>query len=460
MKPIVHFRRTPLYRGSPWNYRTQYEIVNWCIFILWILRIGSPAAWTLSAFQVKGQDGRYHSAPGPTEIYVVFTQAIVAIILFSVPQYVLSSYFIQIPVYILIIEICQYHAYLMIFRPAIDSRYVQYNFSRTIILTIFSYQGLISLFAIVYAGRFADQFSIAELNGISAWSLSAGILAGTGYSGITPKAGTVAALVGGVESIVGILFLTTILGIALSRASAKAITTTVWQGQHLVDPHEIRNALFKNGTGEAIERLQERLQIDLWVTGGWLRSYALGREAYEGDVDLLVADLSHEKLAELLVEKNIRFKRGRLGGFQFSPAPRVTIDCFSTLSFGPAVSVQESFGFFNATVNAAAFKFSSPGTFFCHSLFEPDATKRLLRILPDGLWRQQEQERGRSLIATLLLLNRENLTLVPDSTTRELVGSIANDERSVQQCNFICNMLDQAGRHHEAEIIRRWLSRP
>jgi hypothetical protein len=198
--------------------------------------------------------------------------------------------------------------------------------------------------------------------------------------------------------------------------------------------------------------------LDIWVTGGWLRSFALGRDGYEGDVDLLVSDLSHEDLARRLLAKGIRFGRSRLGGFKFSPIPGVKIDCFSTSAFGPAVSIQESFAYFNATVNAAAFKFSSPDTFFLHPLFEHDANKRLLRILPDGLSQQPIHERARSLVGTLHLLTREQLSLVPDPSTRKLVQSVAKDEHFIYSCNFICKVLEQSSRPHEAEIIRGWLA--
>jgi hypothetical protein len=455
---IDHLKRTPLYRGSPWNVRTQYWIVNWCVLVLWFLRIFSPAAWILMVFQVQDREGRFHSAPKPTELYVLIMNTCVPFILFALPTTWLSHWAFLVASVLLIIEVCQRHIYLMVIRPAIDQTYTQYNFARTMLLTLISYQGLISLFGIAYLSRFSDQFSISEFNPVAAWSVSAGILTGTGFSGITPKPGTTAALLGGIESIVGILFLTTILGLALSRASAKAIDTPMLRGAQLVNPGQIRNALSSSGKAEAIDYLQGVLQTDLWVTGGWLRSFALGHETYDGDVDLLVSDLSHEDLARVFVEKGIKFTRARLGGFKFSPVPGVKVDCFSTHAFGAAMSIQESFRYFNTTVNAAAFKFSSPEFFFSHPLFDHDVSKRLLRILPDGLQQQPLHERGRSLVATLRLLTRDNLALFPDDSTRDLVRSVAKDEQFIFGCRFICKLLIEANRQHEAAVLSGWLN--
>lgn len=362
--------RTPLERGAPWNFQTQYGIVNWSVSAIWFLRLASPAAWILSLFQVQDNTGRYHAAARPTELYVLLTHGCCTLLFLALaPRPWISSWVVTAAVILLIVEVCQYHFYLMILRPSIDRAYAQYNFSRTLILTLVSYQGLITLFSILYLGRLESQFSVTKLSRASAWFLSAGILTGTGYSGITPKPGSVAAVIGGAESIVGILFLTAILGLALSRVSARAIDAAVTRSPRLIDPQEIRRALKAAGQSEVIDRIQTALQADVWVTGGWLRSYALGQHDYNGDVDLLVDGLSHEALARRLESNGIRFSRSRLGGFRFEPAPGIKIDCFSTSAFGQAVSVQESFGYFNATVNAAAFKFSDPDTFFVHPLF-------------------------------------------------------------------------------------------
>ena len=309
--------RTPFDRGAPWNFKTQYEIVNWCISAVWVLRLASPAAWILSAFQVQDSTGRYHAAARPTELYVLLTHGVCTLLFLALaPRSWLSSWIATAAAFLLIIEICQYHFHLMILRPAIDRGYIQYNFARTLILTLLSYQGLITLFAILYLGRFESSFGMAHLGRASAWSLSAGILTGTGYSGISPNPGSVAAVVGGAESVLGILFLTAILGLALSRVSARALDVAVTRSPRLIDPQEIRRAIQKAGQAEAIDRIQTALQADVWVTGGWLRSYALGQYDYNGDIDLLVDGLSHDALAQRLEAAGIRFSRSWFKGIQ------------------------------------------------------------------------------------------------------------------------------------------------
>ena len=199
-------RRLPFHRGPPWNFRTQYLLVNWAIVVLWLLRNASPAAWILSLFQVEDREGREHTAPTPTEVYVVLVHATIPLALFLLPSAWISHWAVALIAALLILEICQYHLYLMVIRPVIDRGYTQYNFARTMLLTLISYQGLVSLFAIVFVSRFSDQFTVPSLDPVAAWSLSAGILTGTGYSGISPKAGSLASIVGGIEALVSVLF--------------------------------------------------------------------------------------------------------------------------------------------------------------------------------------------------------------------------------------------------------------
>jgi hypothetical protein len=65
------------------------------------------------------------------------------------------------------------------------------------------------------------------LGRISAWAMSAGIFTGTGFSGITPNPSTTASVVAGFQSIIGILFLSVIVGLVLGRASGTSDNSTV-----------------------------------------------------------------------------------------------------------------------------------------------------------------------------------------------------------------------------------------
>lgn len=423
------------------------------------MRISSPAAWILSGFQVKDREGRSHAAATPIELYVLTVSFCILSLLFLAPKDILQHWIVSSIATIFIIEICQVHAFRMLVRPIIDRTYVQYNFARTMVLTLISYQSLISLFALIYVCSLSNQFNITgdKFNSWAAWSLSVGILTGTGYSGIVPTAGTVASLIGGIESIIGIFFLTTIIGLALTRVSARSIEGAISRGPHLVNFDKIRSALIWSGKAASIDLIQNALQTDVWVTGGWIRSAALEQEDYDGDIDLLVDNLTHDELEKRLTANNITFVRGRLGGFKFSPTTGVNIDCFSTRTFGPAVSIQEAFAYFNATINAAAFKFSDPDTFLLHPQFQHDALQRLLRILPNGLRLQPEEQRAKSMTITLQHLVRDNLALVTDPSTRELVRGLAPSSVFAAECKTLCKLLDAAGRHHEAEVIRGWL---
>jgi hypothetical protein len=214
-------KRMPLRRDPPWDTKTQYFIVNASIFLLWLLRLISPAAWILSVWPAKKPE---HPSALRTEIYVLAVNTLSLIVLFVVPtnwiRYQISSAF----VILLIVENFQYHLYLMVFRPVIDKSYSTYglnNFPRALMLTLISYQGLVTLFAFVYLSTFSACFNPpGDLTRISAWALSAGILTGTGFSGISPKVGSNASIVGGIESIMGMVFLATIVALVVGRAAA------------------------------------------------------------------------------------------------------------------------------------------------------------------------------------------------------------------------------------------------
>jgi hypothetical protein len=68
---LVWAHRTPLNRRPPWNYRTDYTIVNWFVSFIWLLRVASPSAWILShpRFQIPGQGNRFYVKSGAAEKY-------------------------------------------------------------------------------------------------------------------------------------------------------------------------------------------------------------------------------------------------------------------------------------------------------------------------------------------------------------------------------------------------------
>jgi hypothetical protein len=219
-------KTTPLRKEPPWNERTQHRIVNFFINLLWLLRIFSPAAWILSFCRVEDREDGISSSAWRTELYVLTINVLFLIALVAAPIQWVQHWLASIIIVLFILDTCQYHVYLMIVRPEIDKAYSQYSFTRTILLTLISYQGLITLFGLLYLSIFSDSFNglppdNPNLNRASAWALSAAILTGSGFSGIVPKPGTSASIIGGIESIIGIIFLTTILALAVNRASVK-----------------------------------------------------------------------------------------------------------------------------------------------------------------------------------------------------------------------------------------------
>jgi hypothetical protein len=225
---LAWFNRSPLCRQAPWNESSRYVLVSWSVLLFWVLRILSPAAWTLSIAPPRTGDAAEHPSAWRTELYVVVTNLIYLAALLILPLRCIESPVATVTIVLLILESCQYHIFLMVLRPVIDKSFTTFgphNFARTIMLTLISYLGLITLFALLFLSIFADSFNLPvdspKLNRTSAWATSAGILTGSGFSGISPKPGTPASIAAGVESIIGIIFLTTIFALALGRAAAE-----------------------------------------------------------------------------------------------------------------------------------------------------------------------------------------------------------------------------------------------
>jgi hypothetical protein len=222
------FDRSPLRRQAPWNEGSQYGLVNGSVLLFWMLRILSPAAWILSIAPPRASDVTGHPSAWRTELYVIVTNLIYLAALLILPLSYIQSPVATVIIVLLILEGCQYHIFLMVLRPVIDKSFTTFgphNFARTIMLTLISYLGLITLFALLFLSVFADSFNLPvaspKLDRTSAWATSAGILTGSGFSGISPKPGAAASIAAGIESIIGIIFLTTIFALALGRAAAE-----------------------------------------------------------------------------------------------------------------------------------------------------------------------------------------------------------------------------------------------
>ncbi|MEQ1935057.1 MAG: hypothetical protein ABL962_14455 [Fimbriimonadaceae bacterium] len=155
------------------------------------------------------------------ELYVVGV-LVLSFTFMILPRSELSSAIVVVSSAIFIVEIVQYHFYLLLIRPYIDATYIQYSSVRTIILTLISIASLNTLYADLYLFGMKPNF-VGEISAFSAWAFSVGQFTGSGYAPINVVDGPVFAIVSASEQICGVFFLVVILALALSRLGLREI---------------------------------------------------------------------------------------------------------------------------------------------------------------------------------------------------------------------------------------------
>lgn len=208
-------KSNPLMRTGPWAYRSPYPVENIFISLLWLIRVFSPGSWWGAAFSYKGNDGRYHARPIPTEIYLglVFLFGIIAGLTDLFARYPKTVTLLAI---LFIVEIAMHHFWIMLIRPRIDKSYVQYSGLRTIILTCIAYINIVNLYSALYLNTFGNHFD-PQIRPWLAWAYSTGEITGSGYSGVRADASVLLALTSGSEKLIGVLFLAFIVSLSLGK---------------------------------------------------------------------------------------------------------------------------------------------------------------------------------------------------------------------------------------------------
>lgn len=215
--------QNPLRRQYPFTHHSGYFIVDLVIALIWILQIFSPAAWISTIFSHKGKDGRYHSNPLAIEMYLSFVFLFGWYAAFMPTEYTRPNAMLYVILSaILLIEIVQYHFYLILIRPAIDATYRQYSSLRTILLTIMAYVNVVNYFSIIYLHGLWESFPL-DFKPWSAWAFSVGEISGSGYSGTKISPDLWVSIVSGTEKFVGVFFLAVIIALALIRISMPEI---------------------------------------------------------------------------------------------------------------------------------------------------------------------------------------------------------------------------------------------
>jgi len=187
----------------------------WCCFFCGCC-VSSPISWAYTFFQEKNKENdRYHTIDAAPDVYVLLSLIVLPIWLWLVPMLPGPAWITPVLAGLLVIDIFQTLIFVIVVRPLVDPSYKQFNRLRSFLLAIIPYFNLATLFAILYYSVLRNSFDPA-LTQVAAWALSVGIITSTGFSGITP-AGGIARIVCGIESLIGIFFISTIIALAASR---------------------------------------------------------------------------------------------------------------------------------------------------------------------------------------------------------------------------------------------------
>jgi hypothetical protein len=212
----AYVQRSPLTRTVPFRTSQGFLIVDFTLLLIWVAQIFSPSLWLGTIFAHRGIDGRFHQNPHFTDVYIL-TVLILGFFFLALRPPLESSLLIVIIISsLVIVEIVQYHFYLVFLRPFIDSTYRQYSGIRTVINTCIAFINLISYFAVIYLHAFHSDFSPA-LNAWTAWAYSVGEISGSGFSGVTASPSLGISLISAAQKIVGLLFIAIIISLALGR---------------------------------------------------------------------------------------------------------------------------------------------------------------------------------------------------------------------------------------------------
>jgi hypothetical protein len=104
---------------------------------------------------------------------------------------------------------------------------------------------------------------------------------------------------------------------------------------------------------EPLRELEQTLQSDIWISGGWVRSANLQNMSYCGDIDLLVARPPDE-LIYLMLARGVSVCSNLSGGIRIPLMDGNHCDLSSTYLFGNGSSVEHALNSYNFSVNAVA----------------------------------------------------------------------------------------------------------
>lgn len=220
--------KLPWKRYGSWRMSTGFLLVDSFHFLLWFIRLVSPAAWLMPFFQKETEVGVFHTHESAIEIYQL------GAFLLSVTLYVISRFyhgdayysFTIVAVGVFVAENIQYQFRALLLRPSVDGGYMVYSHSRTYLLLLLQYFQIIFLFASAYSSAPCNSFIFAAqsgvnplacMNSIAPIELSIITITTVGFGSIVPLPGSYEALVVAIEALLGAFLFSVMLATAISR---------------------------------------------------------------------------------------------------------------------------------------------------------------------------------------------------------------------------------------------------
>lgn len=346
----------PFYKKGRWLIKSDYPLLNALRDLVWFLRLVSPVSW-ISPFIVFEQEGRRYSHPYTAEVYLLISTLLTMFISFYIWVYGGSPLFAGIWSILIIVENIQYQIQTIFLRPVFQSSYRPYSAVRTLSILVGQYLHTTLAFSLVFFVFFSDKFVVYKDAIFSlpvAFEFSIITITTLGYGSIFPEPGSIAAILAGIEAILGVFFLGLFISIGASRA-----TSGVNAVQIVSDTIQRRcfNEMAKLNYLDYLQDLGNKFNGKLWIVGGWVRGAAL-RCNYIGDIDCVVS-IDLPELESRLHSLNVVFERSSLGAYRIKLFDGNHLDIVSTFSHCNSSDIVETLTSFNFTANAAAINLST-----------------------------------------------------------------------------------------------------
>lgn len=221
-------KKSPIYLEDYLKGESITPLIIPIVSIIYIFRLLSPISWGMAFFQVKTEDGKFHSNRIAIEYFQLILTAIIALhfLLLSIwPQ--LFPFIASVIIGIIVsAEIIQYQIRTLVLRPYFDKSYKSYSHGRTYIMIMYQYVQVVFCYAGIYLHSPISTFLISSKDQMPnthmpillSIELSIITITTVGFGSIAPNPGSIQAIFVSVEALMGSFLFSSVIATALSRS--------------------------------------------------------------------------------------------------------------------------------------------------------------------------------------------------------------------------------------------------